>query len=51
LISSDAKISDWVQKEYQHDQGYWEDRAKNGSGIIQQIARFVLAAGTKKNKF
>lgn len=32
----------WAAWEYEHDPGYWQDRAKNGSGLIQQIASFVL---------
>lgn len=45
MISSDPKINAWVQQEYQHDQGYWQNRAKNGSGLIQQIAIFIIKQG------
>ncbi len=35
----------WAREEFQLDLGYWLDRAKNGSGLIQEIALFVLKNG------
>ena len=35
----------WANWEYQHDSAYWIDRQKNGSGLIQQIANFVIKQG------
>lgn len=35
----------WATWEYQHDLTYWEDRAQNGIGLIQQIASFVMKHG------
>lgn len=35
----------WASWEYAHDPGYWQDRAKNGIGLIQQIATFVIKNG------
>lgn len=33
---------EWAQDEAKKDLPYWKDRCKNGSGLIQQIANFVL---------
>jgi hypothetical protein len=41
----------WAQSEYETDFEYWQDRVKNGTGLIQQIANFVLkqaAQGVEK---
>lgn len=35
----------WAAWEFQHDKGYWQERATNGSGLIQQIATFVMKHG------
>ncbi len=32
----------WAQAEYKADSSYWRDRAKNGIGLIREIADFVL---------
>jgi len=32
----------WIQKESRTNLSYWQDRAKNGSGLIQEIAIFVI---------
>jgi len=47
IPSSDPKINAWILQEYHDDEGYWQDRAKNGTGLIQQIARLVLGAGRR----
>ncbi len=36
------KALEWAQSEYRTDPSYWKDRAKNGTGLIKQIANFVL---------
>ncbi len=35
----------WAREEFQRDRSYWLDRAKNGNGLIQEIALFVLKNG------
>lgn len=35
----------WAEYEISHDPAYWQDRAKNGAGLIQQIAAFVIQHG------
>ncbi len=33
---------EWAEHEAKTDLPYWKERSKNGSGLIQQIADFVL---------
>lgn len=33
---------EWAWQKYKVDPGYWQDRAKNGNGLIRDIANFVL---------
>ncbi len=35
----------WSKWEMQHNGSYWEDRLRNGNGLIQTIARFVIKNG------
>jgi len=42
------KLNAWAQKEYQQDQTYWQDRAKNGTGLIKQIADIVIKQGAER---
>lgn len=35
----------WAYEEFQRDHSYWLDRAKNGEGLIKEIALFVLRNG------
>ncbi len=40
---------DWARKEYQCDSKYWLERAENGTGLIKQIAEFVLGSIEKRD--
>ena len=40
----------WAYEEYQRDPGYWLDRAKNGKGLIQEIAYFVIKKGKPQSE-
>ncbi len=40
--SSPDNLFEWGRKEAQHDLLYWQDRQQNGTGLIKQIADFVL---------
>lgn len=42
---SSHNVFEWAKKEFLGDPEYWQDRAKNGTGLIQQIAHFVLRCG------
>ncbi len=35
----------WAYEEFQRDPGYWLDRAKNGKGLIKEVAEFVVRNG------
>ncbi len=37
------KAIEWAQSEYTAEPIYWQERATNGSGLIKQIADFVLS--------
>ncbi len=38
----------WAYEEFQKDRSYWLDRAKNGKGLIKEIALFVLRNGKQQ---
>ena len=35
----------WAYEEFQRDSDYWLDRAKNGKGLIKEVAEFVVRNG------
>ena len=35
----------WACEEFQSDPAYWLDRAKNGTGLIKEVAEFVVRNG------
>lgn len=41
---------EWAEHEAKTDRDYWKDRAKNGSGLIKQIANFVIKQGRNDKK-
>jgi len=40
----------WAYEEFQHDPGYWLDRAKNGNGLIKEVAEFVVRNGKSQQE-
>jgi len=48
-MSKDNLIPDnlfeWMQQERKTNFSYWKDRASNGSGLIKEIADFVIESG------
>lgn len=44
-----ADPAEWAVYERANNLAYWQDRAKHGSGLIKDIAAFVMESKTAKH--
>ncbi len=51
-MNTNGDISDnpteWAKRKYKADPAYWQDRSRNGSGLIKEIADFVIQQAATK---